>query len=330
MITASQTRSKYVSVEQHLEFARSRVRDTLQAFCEPKGYALVSRVKTLSSVSEKIESGRFAKWSDLDDLIACAIVVPTLAHEAAVLEFLERAFVTVKIKRRGSSKKAPEVFRFDTTRFIGKLWIPENISPDDPLYQIQFEVQVRSAFEHAWSVTTHALTYKGEHVEWNRFRLAAQLKAAVEQLDILTLAFEETSSKISKSSWPETQAKTKLSDYFKEKFASGVLPGELRPQDWTRFSDNVYDMVRSSPLGHRKYPLHISNEVSTVMDAAIRELGRERIPLSISLVQFIFASLFTAGKVLEPLDGYCPVITSELETLYPALSTFQGRFDFLH
>jgi hypothetical protein len=104
------------------------------------------------------------------------------------------------------------------------------------------------------------------HVEWNRFRLAAQLKAAVEQLDILILAFEATSSKISKSSWPETQAKTKLSDYFKEKFASGVLPGELRPQDWTRFSDNVYDMVRSSPLGHRKYPLHISNEVSTVMD----------------------------------------------------------------
>jgi hypothetical protein len=153
---------------------RVRVRETLQTFCEPKGYAFVSRVKTL-----------------------------------------------------------------------GKLRIPENISTDDPLYQIQFEVQVPSAFEHAWSVTTHALTYKGEHVEWNRFRLAAQLKAAVEQLDILILAFEETSSKISKNSWPETQAKTKLSGYFKEKFASGVLPGELYPQDWTRFSDNVYDMVRS-------------------------------------------------------------------------------------
>jgi ppGpp synthetase/RelA/SpoT-type nucleotidyltranferase len=300
MITPSQTRSKYVSIEQHLEFARSRVRDTLQAFCEPLGYAFISRIKTLPSVSEKIESGRFAKWSDLDDLIACAIVVPTLVHEAAVLEFLERAFVTVKLKRRGSSKKAPDVFRFDTTRYIGKLRIPENIFPQDPLYQIQFEVQVRSAFEHAWSVTTHALTYK------------------------------ETSAKISKSSWPETQAKTKLSGYFKEQFASGLLPDELRPKDWTRFSDNVYDMVRSSPWGQRKHPQHISNEVSTAMDVAIHELGRERIPLSISLVQFVFASLFTAGLVLEPLDGYCPVITSELETLYPALSTFRARFDFLH
>jgi ppGpp synthetase/RelA/SpoT-type nucleotidyltranferase len=328
MITPSQTRSKYVSIEQHLEFARTKVRDTLQVFCEPKGYAFVSRVKTLSSVSEKIESGRFAKWSDLDDLIACAVVVPTLAHETTVLEFLENALATVRVKRRGSSKKAPEVFRFDTTRFIGKLRTPEDISPEDPLYQIQFEVQVRSAFEHAWSVTTHALTYKGEHVEWNRFRLAAQLKAAVEQLDILILAFEETSSKIAKSSWPETQAKTKLAGYFKAQFASGMLPVELRPQDWTRFSDNVYDMVRSSLWGQRRHPLHISNAVSTTVVAAIAELGRERIPLSISLVQFVFAILFTAGMVLEPLDGYCPVITSELETLYPNLLAFQSRFDF--
>jgi len=328
MITSSQTRSKYASIEQHLEFARQRLRDTLLTFCDPKGYAFVSRVKTLSSVSEKIESGRFTKWSDLDDLIACAVVVPTLAQEAVALEFLQQAFVTVAIKLRGSTQKAPDVFRFDTTRFIGKLRPPEDISPDDPLYQISFEVQVRSAFEHAWSVTTHTLTYKAGQVSWSRLRLAAQLKAAVEQLDILILGFEETSSKIAKSFWPETQAKTKLATYFKGKFTDGVLPAELSPQDWTRFSDNVYDMVRACQWGHRKHPVNISNEIIRVMDVAIGELGRERIPLSISLVQFVFASLVSAEIVTEPLDGYCPVITSELETLYPALSTFQGRFDF--
>ena len=46
MITSSQTRSKYVSIEQHLKFAQGRVRETIQTFCEPKGYAIVSRVKT--------------------------------------------------------------------------------------------------------------------------------------------------------------------------------------------------------------------------------------------------------------------------------------------
>ncbi len=330
MITPSQTRTKYVSVEQHLDFARGRVRETLQNFCEPRGYAFVSRVKTLSSLSEKIESGRFKRWSDIDDLIGCAIVVPTLAEEESAIEFLKQAFVTVNIKLRGSSKKAPEVFRFDTTRFIGRLSRPEHISAEDPLYQVQFEIQVRSAFEHAWSVTTHALTYKGQHVDWNRIRLAAQLKAAVEQLDLLILAFEETSSRLPMSSWPETQAKTNLTTYFKEKFESGLLPAELRPQDWTRFSDNIYDMVRSSPWGQNRHPLHIYNQVSSSMDTAIGSLGRERIPLSISLVQFVFASLTAAGILVEPMKGYYPVITSELETLYPALTAFRGRFDFSH
>jgi len=177
-------------------------------------------------------------------------------------------------------------------------------------------------------VTTHALTYKAGEVAWNRFRLAAQLKAAVEQLDVLILGFEDTSSKIAKSSWPETQAKANLAAYFKGLFTSGVLPVELSPHDWTRFSNNIYDMVRASSKGHRKQPLDISNEVSRAMDAAVKDLGRDRIPLSISLVQFVFATLFTAGMLAEPLDGYCPVITSDLETLYPALNAFQSRFDF--
>jgi hypothetical protein len=29
-----------------------------------------------------------------------------------------------------------------------------------------------------------------------------------------------------------------------------------------------------------------------------------------------------------PLEGYCPVITSEMETLYPGLQEFRPRFDF--
>jgi hypothetical protein len=64
------------------------------------------------------------------------------------------------------------------------------------------------------------------------------------------------------------------------------------------------------------------------MDDALGQFGPDRIPLSISLVQFVFATLFTAGTVLEPLEGYCPIITSELEMIYPGLKTFQNRFDF--
>src|SRR5262245_18961276 len=40
-------------------------------------------------------------------------------------------------------------------------------------------------------------------------------------------------------------------------------------------------------------------EFSNVMETVIGELGTERIPLSISLVQFVFASLVTAGLITE-------------------------------
>lgn len=328
MITAAQTRSKYLDIQDHLQFVRIRVRDTIQAFCEPEGYAFVSRIKSLGSVSEKIESGRFKKWSELDDLIACAIVVPTLSEESKALRFLERAFRTIRIKKRGEAKKAPDVFRFDNTRFIGSLSPPANVAADDPVYKVLFEIQIRSAFEHAWSVTTHALTYKSGHVAWNRLRLSAQLKAAVEQLDILVLGFEETSTKIAQNSWPEMQAKSNITTFFKDKFRAGALPLELRPQDWSRFSDNVFDMARSSAWARGKFPVHISNKVSEIMDKAIATLGRDKIPLSISLLQFVFATLATDGLVTDPLQGYCPVITPELESLYPVVSGFQSRFDY--
>ncbi|MGA8431310.1 MAG: hypothetical protein WB729_15925 [Candidatus Sulfotelmatobacter sp.] len=330
MITSSQTRAKYASVEQHLAYVRDRVRDTLMTLCEQNGYALVYRIKTLPSLSEKIESGRFAKWSELDDIIACAVIVPTLSEEPSVVQFLEQVFQVITVKRRNSARKAPDVFRFDATRFIGKLRTPGDASPNDVPYQITFEVQIRSAFEHAWSVTTHALTYKGEHVDWNRLRLTAQLKAAVEQLDTLVLGFEEASSNIAKSFWPETQAKSDIASFFKAKLTSGALPGELGPKDWTRFSDNVYDMVRSSKGSHRRPPPEIVSAVSTTMNDAIAELGRDRIPRSISLIQFVFASLFAAQVLSAPLEGYCPVISPELETLYPELEGFAPRFDFFN
>jgi ppGpp synthetase/RelA/SpoT-type nucleotidyltranferase len=330
VITPAPLRSKYVALEGYLDFARTRVRDTISRYCEDQGYAFVSRIKTLASLSEKIESGRFEKWSDLDDLIACAIVVPTLADEQGVLDFLEQAFEKIAVKRRGSAKKSPEVFRFDTTRFVGKLHRPEDIASDEPAYQIVFEIQVRSAFEHAWVVTTHALTYKAEEVAWSRLRLTAQLKASVEQLDILVLGFEQSSAQITSNVWPETQAKADLTRFFKTKFDTGEIPEELSPKDWTRFGDNIYGMVRASPWGRRRPPLDIATEVVRAMENAIGALGRDKIPVSISLVQFVFAALFDAGVIAAPLSGYCPVITNDLENLYPALGAFESRFDFAH
>src|SRR5438034_374725 len=116
MITPSEVNTKYDLVKPYLLPLQQRVRQTLSVFCEEKSFALVSRVKSLESLSEKIESGRYASWSEIDDLVAFAIVIPTLLEQETAIQFLEETFQQVALKRRGSTLKPPDVFRFDSTR----------------------------------------------------------------------------------------------------------------------------------------------------------------------------------------------------------------------
>jgi ppGpp synthetase/RelA/SpoT-type nucleotidyltranferase len=326
MITSAQILNKYRSVEPYLEIVRKQVRDSLLVLCEEEGYALVAaRIKTLESVSEKVETGRFERWSKIDDLVAATVVVPTLAHERQVIDFLRESFDQFEIRPRGSTLKAPEVFRFDCTRFIGRLRSPDE-DARSPIHGVSFEVQIKSAFEHAWSVTTHALTYKSSDVNWSKLRLTAQLKAAVEQLDTLVLSFDNATKYIEPSVWPEIAAKAELKEFFSDRVAEGRIPVELTPKDWSRFTDNVFGLVASR--GDRPKPGVIVALIRKDFDAELAAMGPNAVPLSISLWQLTFASLFKAGSITTSLKGHWPLVTPELEDLYPSLRGFNPRFDY--
>ena len=328
MIIASSTRQRYSLLQPHLQYVQAQVRQTLAGFADSRGWAVLTRVKALESVSEKIETGRFAHWKDLDDLVAGTLVVPTLAQEPEALAFLREVFVELRSSLRGSSRKPPDVFRFDNTRFIGHLTPHADISTFAELpYQIPFEIQIRTAFEHAWSVATPSLAYKSEYVSWERARLTAQLKATVEQLDVLIVGFEETTEKIFKSAWPEIDAKSDITAFFKGHFTAGSLPVELKPKDWTRFSDNVYRMVSSAKTCQNKRPDQIAGLINESMTRVIEKEG-ELIPRSISLAQYIFASMVVSGSIRGPFHKYVPLITSELEDLYSEMKGISGRFDY--
>src|SRR5580698_10811086 len=179
MIVPAALTRKFNDLEMALRQLSEEVRRTVHTYCNSNaGFAYSDRLKAIESLAEKIETGRYEKWSDLDDLFGCCVIIPTLAEEQDVLEFLKKAFVHVTTRHRGDSKKAPDVFRFEATRFIGKLSPTDTTKTSSPLYTTCFEVQIRTAFEHACAVTTHAV-YKGGSVDWRARRLAAHLKAAV-------------------------------------------------------------------------------------------------------------------------------------------------------
>lgn len=228
-----------------LEALAATVSDTLRRWSDDRKYLFTGRLKTIESVAEKLESGRYERWSEVDDLYACTIVVPTASHEPGVLDFLRHAFIEREVRHRNTTSKAPEVFRFDTTRFIGTLRQQPGLERPSGVEDIRFEVQVPTAFDYAWLVATHDLVYKAKVIDWRRIRLAAQLKAAVEQIDAIIEDFESRAGAVPVSEHDETAVRAEVVTMCQAMLADGRIPAQLEPASWSRLADNVFDFVRS-------------------------------------------------------------------------------------
>ncbi|WP_066426985.1 hypothetical protein [Anabaena sp. 4-3] len=325
MIYPSILERKYNEYSPFVKRLAETVKSTLLNFCESKGYAFTSRIKTVESLAEKIETGRFKKWSDLDDLFACTIIIPTLSHEEEVIQFCNNTFKNIRTVKRGQNKKAPDIFRFDSTRIYAQIKKIDALNPDNELsiYNITFEIQIKSAFEHAWSVSTHDLVYKSSEIDWKRLRLAAQIKANVEQLDTLILAFEQTSLIIQENNYPDIKIKRKLATEINKLFENGKIPNELQPKDMNRFCDNLYRLAVDAKK-ENNIP-----EIIEKLKTEIHSTSLKKFPRSISLFQYFFAILIR-NKIIEiPIKNYHCHITEELTTLYPDIQ-IDNDFIFLY
>lgn len=325
MIYPSILERKYNEYSPFVKRVSETVKQTLVNLCEIKGYAFTSRIKSIESLAEKIETGRFKKWSDIDDLFACTVIIPTLLQEKDIIQFCDNTFEIIRTVKRGQNKKAPDIFKFDSTRIYAQIKKADSLNIDNGLsiYDIIFEIQIKSAFEHAWSVSTHDLVYKSPEIDWKKLRLAAQIKANVEQLDTLILAFEQNSHVIKESDYSDIKIKRKLASEINQLFENNKISDELQPKDMNRFCDNLYRLVINA--NKENSIQEIINKIKT----EINSTSSRKIPRSISLFQYLFAIL-TRDKVIEihTKNYYCH-ITEELITLYPDIK-IDGDSVFLY
>jgi ppGpp synthetase/RelA/SpoT-type nucleotidyltranferase len=243
-------------------------------FCDSNGYALTSRIKTIESLAEKIETGRFKKWSELDDLFGCTVIIPNLSQEQQVIKFCQDTFQVTKTVKRGQNKKSPDTFKFDSTRISARLKSVEDTNIDNLLsiFTVIFEIQIKSAFEHAWAVSTHDLVYKSSGIDWKKLRLAAQIKAIVEQLDTMILAFEQISPAIQESDYPEIKRKCQIAAATLELFELNKIPEELKPKDMTRFCENLYGILARARKEDKV------QELSNVLQRKLIQLPSSKFP----------------------------------------------------
>ena len=122
--------------------------------------------------------------------------------------------------------------------------------------------------------------------------MAAQIKANVEQLDTLILAFDQMSTIITECDDFDLKIKRNLSTEINKLFESNKIPAELRPKDLNRFCDNLYRLV---PLENKKDKITASIQL---IKKEINTTPINKIPRSISLFQY-FLAILIENKIIE-------------------------------
>jgi ppGpp synthetase/RelA/SpoT-type nucleotidyltranferase len=327
LIVPPEVQEFFSAITEYVAFVRDSAHATLAAYCSRQQYALLDRTKTLESLSEKFETGRLKSFDEVNDLYGATIIVPTHSHEPSVLNFLRSMFEEVATKRRGESRKSPDVFRFDETRFYGRLKRPEG---DPKLLAIVFEVQIRSAFEHAWQAVTHDLVYKNQIVDWRRVRLASHLKALVEQADLVAENFSAISSYVRPSEWEEIDAQVTLINYFSEAATRGLLPEEFIPKDWSRLAQNLVSLLRAAGRARPRAAELTGNlredsrRVIEIFSKYLDGVAREKIPRSLSLFQLIFGVLITE-RAVSLNTQYVVLINESLQLAFPKVVSYASQ-----
>ncbi|WP_214109723.1 hypothetical protein [Acrocarpospora catenulata] len=318
-------RRAYQQVRPLFESVQLYVSQTLQSYCRSNDYLFFDRIKGLESLAEKIESGRYKAWSEIDDIYACSVVIPTVRHEVAVLEKLDSVFDRHAIRSRMTAKKAPDVFRFDTTRYYGRLKQEAASGRPAGVADIVFEIQLPTVFQYAWAKATHDLVYKGDAANWRKQRIAAQLKAAVETIELTLEAFDHIAAAVPESSWPEIEARAQIVAQFKELIEDGTVRQELEPISWTKLADNVFALVESYTGNRNARPAAIRKLLDEI-SAYLRDPRTPTCPTSGSLFQLIVGHV-GKSKNVGSLSKYIVVRSEELETLY-GLTDIPQEFSF--
>lgn len=296
-----------------MEAVLAYVRASLAGWCRDRHYGLEARSKELTSLSEKLETGRYQRWNDLDDLVAFTVVVPTASHEGGVLEFLETLFEIVVVRGRDQVPKPPDVFRFDATRCYCRVRHEEPEPKLEPrAFEITFEVQIKTAFEHAWSVVTHDLVYKTDDVTWTKRRLAAQLEAMVEQMDALVDNFERVAGDVPGTSDLETEAMAQALATLSALRAEGHIDDSLVPASWSRLAENLLALAAAVTRSRGRRAAEKLQEIVQAFDEQVRS-GEFQPALTGSLFQAVVAQQSRAGV---DLSRFPLVASTELIDLY--------------
>lgn len=217
-----------------------------------------SRIKQLESFCLKIETNRYENISEMEDFFgACLVVENSLSIDEA-LKIISGHFKVMykRPKQSGFTHKSPDSFVFDDLRLYLIVPNSENKRPKG-IEEIVFELQIKTFLQHAWSIATHDLIYKGDVKNWSNNRIAFQVKAMLEHAELSILESDSLSeSSLLKKDSAAFKYRRNMLSFLKKNWTNDKLPTDLN-----RLVENVINLTNSLNINLKELKVITSQSV---------------------------------------------------------------------
>jgi len=183
VIVSARFQRAYDSVKPRYEALQKWCDEILGAVAEHHNGTFASRVKDCESLYAKVELGGFHKpFEEITDLYAATVALPTTLAIAELCDGLESDFL--EVSRKTNRSDSPHEFVYDDLHLTLQLRDKPLLS-DKGLLGLNFELQIKTLLQYAWTKATHETIYKPRIVLWQADRVGAEAKAALELVDSL-------------------------------------------------------------------------------------------------------------------------------------------------
>lgn len=301
-------RMLYEEQRERAERLEKKVTEFLKPRLRPEWH-YESRVKGEESFTLKLESGRVEDPNAVEDVLACWVVVRTVADILVAEELIKKHFKFDSRRPPDPRKthKRPECFPFDDVRLYVR-WTDDPALPPSGLHDCLFEVQIKTYLQHAWAIAAHDFVYKTSQVQWRRLRIAHQIKAMLEHAET---SLHQAAQLSESAGLPESNAEVEeineVIGIVQKLWTVDELPSDIR-----RLAENVRSLKRRLSLE--------SSELLAIMTSEA-EAGRGPKTLNLSPYGAIVQALLRTRRrqVLKalkskPKDGHPRVlIPAEVE-----------------
>lgn len=232
VIRAYETEMTLIEPVRH--FASSRLR----LLANNNSWLFDDRVKSIESALSKMEADG-KPLSDIHDLYAAMIVVPTHNHVESAVKAVVGAFSAEVRPRRSSDASS---FVYDDIHIIASLRdkVSPRVVPHPSCLDRRFEIQIHTGVQYAWWRATHDSLYKGSSEtgrSWAAKRASGQARAALELIDGVMADFETAASLQTITHSVQDPGESVRSWLF-------LWPKRSRPADELRFTDTVVEACK--------------------------------------------------------------------------------------